>query len=115
MPSCLLAGDSSTKAQPKPSQYTTTGARNIDTENWYGAYAPSGPIGIVVDTSKEGPLVHSLKSTSPMMGLISPGDLIVALDGEDTRKMLAAALTRLMAKKSRQKERKITLYSKDGF
>jgi C-terminal processing protease CtpA/Prc len=50
-----------------------------------------------------------------MMGLISPGDLIVALDGEDTRKMSAAALTRLMAKKSRQKERKITLYSQDGF
>eukprot|EP00531_Pseudo-nitzschia_arenysensis_P000953 CAMPEP_0116137634 /NCGR_PEP_ID=MMETSP0329-20121206/12347_1 /TAXON_ID=697910 /ORGANISM="Pseudo-nitzschia arenysensis, Strain B593" /LENGTH=937 /DNA_ID=CAMNT_0003632551 /DNA_START=102 /DNA_END=2915 /DNA_ORIENTATION=- len=77
----------------------------------YDVYAPSGPIGIVVDTSKDGPSVHSLKSTSPMLGLISPGDLIVALDGEDTRKMTAAALTRLMARKSRQKERKITLLS----
>lgn len=77
----------------------------------YDVYAPSGPIGIVVDTSKHGPCVHSLKSTSPMLGLISPGDLIVALDGEDTRKMTAAALTRLMARKSRQKERKITLFS----
>eukprot|EP00533_Pseudo-nitzschia_delicatissima_P000499 CAMPEP_0116110754 /NCGR_PEP_ID=MMETSP0327-20121206/18089_1 /TAXON_ID=44447 /ORGANISM="Pseudo-nitzschia delicatissima, Strain B596" /LENGTH=933 /DNA_ID=CAMNT_0003603957 /DNA_START=17 /DNA_END=2818 /DNA_ORIENTATION=- len=77
----------------------------------YDVYAPSGPIGIVVDTSKDGPSVHSLKSTSPMLGLISPGDLIVALDGEDTRKMTAAALTRLMARKSRHKERKITLLS----
>jgi hypothetical protein len=77
----------------------------------YDVYAPSGPIGIVVDTSKDGPSVHSLKSTSPMLGLISPGDLIVALDGEDTRKMTAAALTRLMARKSRLKERKITLLS----
>jgi len=77
----------------------------------YDVYAPSGPIGIVVDTSKDGPSVHSLKSTSPMLGLISPGDLIVALDGEDTRKMTAAALTRLMARKSRHKERRITLLS----
>mmetsp|Transcript_25869 Transcript_25869/g.71037 ORF Transcript_25869/g.71037 Transcript_25869/m.71037 type:complete len:929 (-) Transcript_25869:412-3198(-) len=78
----------------------------------YDVYAPSGPIGIVVDTSKDGPSVHSLKATSPMLGLISPGDLIVALDGQDTRKMTAAALTRLMSLKSRQKDRKITLLSK---
>eukprot|EP00536_Pseudo-nitzschia_multiseries_P014138 jgi/Psemu1/310660/fgenesh1_kg.662_\ len=78
----------------------------------YDVYAPSGPIGIVVDTSKDGPSVHSIKPTSPMLGLISPGDLIVALDGEDTRKMTAAALTRLMSLKSRQKDRKITLLSK---
>jgi len=78
----------------------------------YDVYAPSGPIGIVVDTSKDGPSVHSLKATSPMLGLISSGDLIVALDGEDTRDLTAAALTRLMALKSRQKDRKITLLSK---
>lgn len=81
----------------------------------YDVFAPSGPIGIVVDTSKNGPTVHSLKSTSPMLGLINPGDLIIGLDDEDTRKMTAATLTRLMAKKSRQKERKITLLSADGF
>jgi len=80
----------------------------------FDVFAPSGPIGIVVDTSKNGPAVHSLKSTSPMLGLINPGDLIIALDDEDTRKMTAASLTRLMAKKSRQKERKITLLSLDG-
>eukprot|EP00980_Cylindrotheca_fusiformis_P005133 scaffold1087_cov136-Cylindrotheca_fusiformis.AAC.19 len=81
----------------------------------YDVFAPPGPIGIVVDTSKNGPAVHSLKNTSPMLGLINPGDLIIALDDEDTRKMTAASLTRLMAKKSRQKERKITLLSIDGF
>ncbi|KAL3907410.1 MAG: hypothetical protein SGILL_008886, partial [Bacillariaceae sp.] len=81
----------------------------------YDVYAPTGPIGIVVDTSKDGPSVHSLKSTSPMLGLITAGDLIIALDNEDTRSLSAAELTRLMAKKSRQRERKITLYSVDGF
>ena len=81
----------------------------------YDVFAPTGPIGIVVDTSKLGPAVHSLKSTSPMLGLINPGDLIIALDDEDTRNMTAASLTRLMAKKSRQRERKITLLAPDGF
>jgi hypothetical protein len=81
----------------------------------YDVFAPSGPIGIVVDTSKEGPAVHSLKSTSPMLGLINPGDLIIALDDEDTRDMTAASLTRLMAKKSRAKERKITLLAIENF
>lgn len=81
----------------------------------YDVFAPAGPIGIVVDTSKLGPAVHSLKSTSPMLGLINPGDLIIALDDEDTRNMTAASLTRLMAKKSRQRERKITLLAPNGF
>ena len=81
----------------------------------YDVFAPSGPIGIVVDTTKNGPAVHSLKSTSPMLGLINPGDLIVALDDEDTRGMTAATLTRLMAKKSRQKERKITLLAMENI
>ena len=81
----------------------------------YDVFAPSGPIGIVVDTTKDGPAVHSLKSTSPMLGLINPGDLIIALDDEDTRFMTAAALTRMMAKKSRMKERKITLLAMDNY
>jgi hypothetical protein len=81
----------------------------------FDVFAPSGPIGIVVDTSKHGPAVHSLKATSPMLGLISPGDLIISLDDEDTRTMTAASLTRLMAKKSRQKERKITLLSPEDL
>lgn len=80
----------------------------------YDVFAPAGPIGIVVDTTKYGPAVHSLKRTSPMLGLINPGDLIVGLDDEDTRGMTAATLTRLMARKSTQKERKITLLTTDN-
>merc|ERR1712238_594469 len=89
----------------------TTVSTILNRSGSYVVYAPSGQIGIVVDTSPGGPSVHSLKATSPMLGLITPGDLIVALDGEDTRSLSAAALTRLMAKKSRQKERKIMMYS----
>lgn len=81
----------------------------------YDVFAPAGPIGIVVDTTKHGPSVHSLKPTSPMLGLITPGDLIVGLDDIDTRGMTAASLTRLMARKSNQKERKITLLAVDNY
>lgn len=81
----------------------------------YDVFAPPGPIGIVVDTTKDGPAVHSLKRTSPMLGLINPGDLIVALDDIDARGMTAATLTQLMAKKSSQKERKITLQTVDNL
>jgi C-terminal processing protease CtpA/Prc len=81
----------------------------------YDVFAPPGPIGIVVDTTKDGPAVHSLKRTSPMLGLINPGDLIVALDDIDARGMTAATLTQLMAKKSSQKERKITLQTVDNM
>ncbi|KAL7581563.1 hypothetical protein ACA910_022126 [Epithemia clementina (nom. ined.)] len=75
----------------------------------YDVFAPPGAIGIVVDTTKDGPCVHSLKTSSPMIGLITPGDLIVGLDGQDTSGMTAATVTRLMAQKSSQKERKISL------
>jgi C-terminal processing protease CtpA/Prc len=75
----------------------------------YDVFAPPGPIGIVVDTTKKGCIVHSLKKSSPMQGLINPGDLIIALDDFDVRKMNAASLTKLMAKKSKQPERKFTL------
>jgi len=81
----------------------------------YDVFAPAGPIGIVVDTTKEGPAVHSLKNTSPMLGLINPGDLIVGLDDQDTRGMTAATLTRLMARKANQKERKITLLAVEDY
>jgi hypothetical protein len=75
----------------------------------YDVYAPPGPLGIVVDTTKEGPVIHSLKATSALLGLVGSGDLIVGLDDVDTRSMTAATLTRMMAKRSHQTERKITL------
>ena len=83
--------------------------------NLYDVIAPSGALGIVVDTTKDGPAVHSLKSNSPMLGLMNPGDLIVGLDNKNTRNMTAATLMRLMARKSSQQQRKITLLSNDSY
>jgi len=75
----------------------------------YDVFAPPGALGIVVDTTKKGCVVYSLKKSSPMQGLMNRGDLIIGLDNFDVRNMSAASLTKLMAKKSEQAERKFTL------
>lgn len=102
-----------TKGEEKKEERNQTFQEALQREGLYDVFAPSGALGIVVDTTKDGPAVHSLKQTSPMLGLINPGDLIVGLDQQDTRSMTAATLTRLMASKSNQKERKITLLASD--
>lgn len=69
---------------------------------------PPGKLGIIIDTCSEGPIVHSVKQTSPLEGLIFKGDLVVAVDDEDTREWSAHYLTKLVAKKSMY-ERKISV------
>lgn len=75
----------------------------------YDCYAPSGQLGIIVESTNEGPMVHSIKPTSPLIGLVSPGDLITMLDDIDTTSMSAPMLTQLMVKLSQQNQRKLTL------
>jgi len=75
--------------------------------------APPGKLGIIIDTCSEGPIVHSVKPTSPLEGLMFKGDLVVAVDGENTREWSAHYLTKLVAKKSRF-ERKITVLRSDS-
>ena len=70
--------------------------------------APAGKLGIIIDTCSEGPIVNRVKDTSPLVGLIFKGDLVVAVDGEDTREWSAHYLTKLVAKKS-SCERKFTV------
>lgn len=74
----------------------------------FTTYAAPGPVGIVIETSKEGPTVHSVRNTSQLLGTVMPGDIIIGLDNIETRGLVAPALTRLMARKSQQEQRKIT-------
>ena len=63
---------------------------------------PSGKLGIVVDTTVDGPRVNRLKDGSPLTKFIFPGDLIVKIDDFETSSMskadLAALMTRTMDK-----------------
>lgn len=70
--------------------------------------APPGKLGIIIDTCPEGPVVHSIKDNSPLLGLIFTGDMIVAIDDEDTTGWSAHYLTRLVAQKSKV-ARKLTV------
>jgi hypothetical protein len=64
--------------------------------------APAGKLGIVIDTTLEGPVVHKINPGSPLDGLLTPGDLIIAINDTDTRAMSAANITSLMVKTANQ-------------
>lgn len=58
--------------------------------------APPGKLGIVIETTLEGPVVHKINEGSPLMNLVFEGELITAIDDVDTRAMSASAITNLM-------------------
>ncbi len=70
---------------------------------------PPGPLGVMIDTTTKGPMIHSIKPNSTLNGFVAPGDIIIALDDKDTRTMTAPLITSLMAVKSQQRKRKLTI------
>ena len=64
--------------------------------------APPGKLGIVIDTSEDGPVVKLVKENSPLEGLVFPDDLIVAVGSTETKGMTGAELTTLMAGSGRR-------------
>ena len=70
--------------------------------------APPGKLGIVIETTDKGPLVYSVKPGSVMAGMLFDGDLIIALDDENTTKWSAHTITKMIEQKSRS-YRKITV------
>ena len=73
--------------------------------------APSGKLGIVIDTTVDGPVVHKVNEQSKLLNKIFPGDNIIAIDDVNTRAMSAAAITSLMVKTAGQ-ERVLTVRCK---
>lgn len=67
--------------------------------------APPGKLGIVIDTTIDGPVVHHVNRASALKEQIFPGDIIVAIDNIDTRAMSASAITGLMVQTAKQKRR----------
>jgi hypothetical protein len=86
-------------------------------------YAPSGVLGVVIDTppnssssssSTNGnnggrPVVHAIKDTCPIRNEIHVGDILIAVDDIDVTAMTAVEVSRLIGKKSNQERRKLTL------
>lgn len=62
-------------------------------------FAPAGKLGVIIDTTSKGPVVHQVKTGSPLENLIFAGDRIIAIDDIDTRDLSASAVTKIMARK----------------
>ena len=82
---------------------------NDEKNDLYECRAPSGPLGIVVDTTPLGPRVRSLNPLSPIFGKISPGDVVVGVDGVDTVGMEAGEFWKIVSRKANQQERILTI------
>jgi len=78
------------------------GGRSIDEMIIEKVLAPAGKLGLVIDTTIEGPVVHSVKQGSDLSGKMFPGDIIIAIDKMDTRAMSASAITAVMVKTANQ-------------
>jgi len=74
---------------------------------------PPGKLGVVIDTTLEGPVVHKINPQSPVEGKLFLGDIIVAVDDVDTRAMSATAITQLMVRTANL-QRKFTVLSEDN-
>jgi hypothetical protein len=73
--------------------------------------APPGKLGVVIDTTRDGPNVQLVKEGSPLENQIFPGDRIISVDSVDTTSMSASNVTKIMASKM-DATRKITVSSK---
>ena len=88
--------------------YTGTNA-NVK-ETIINIFAPPGKLGVVIDTPDDGaPVVHAIKDTSVIADKLKVGDLLVAVDGEDVRKMTAIKVSKLISRKSINKTRKLSV------
>lgn len=89
----IPGGENQSQTGQKPNQIT----REV--------IAPPGKLGIVIDTTIQGPVVHKVNKNSPLQGILFPGDIITAIDSTDTRSMTASAITALMVQTANQQRR----------
>ena len=64
-------------------------------------HAPPGKLGIILanKADSKGTVVSGVRTTSPLADKITPGDRIVAIDGEDVTLMTVSEITTIMARK----------------
>lgn len=71
---------------------------------------PAGKIGIVVDSPDSGPpMIHAIKPTSILSGIVKEGDRIVGFNKEDTSKLTAMQLTHLIIESSDKNDRNLVI------
>jgi C-terminal processing protease CtpA/Prc len=73
-------------------------------------YVPAGAIGIFMISTKNGPVIHSVKDDGSLSNHVTPGDRIIALDDRDTRSCSAEEVMQMMMTRRNQR-RKLTVLS----
>lgn len=74
--------------------------------------APNGPLGLIIGSTPHGPIVQLIKASSPLLGEVHIGDIILRVDEIVTDRMSSAKLTGVMTAKRNQRERKLLLLRK---
>jgi hypothetical protein len=64
--------------------------------------APPGKLGIVINTTVDGPVVHRVSPGSAMRLKLVPGDVIMSIDGVKTMGLSVEAITALMSANTKQ-------------
>ena len=86
-----------------PSTASGTGARRMATarRSRITIQAPAGRLGIILANKADarGTVVSGVRSNSALVDRITPGDRIVAIDGEDVSLMTVSEITTIMARK----------------
>lgn len=74
--------------------------------------APNGPLGLIIGSTPHGPIIQLIKASSPLLGEVHIGDIILRVDEIVTDRMSSAKLTGVMTAKRNQRERKLLLLRK---
>ena len=89
-----------TKSNDFSSAASTQNQQRVASKYERVCIAPPGRLGVVIDTTKDGPVVYQVKDDSPMLGQIFPGDRMMTIDDIDTRGLRASQITQIMAEKA---------------
>lgn len=76
-------------------------------------FAPPGKLKIIIQTTRDGPCVHSVLPGSSLEGHLFPGDLIIAVGNTDTRNLSADQVMKIMQAKSAYERRITVLHFED--
>ena len=77
-------------------------------------YAPSGRLGVVIDTPDDGmPTIRSVMEDSPLTSRLRVGDRLVAVDEVDVRAMMALRVSRLIGERMNNPTRKLTIIRRE--
>lgn len=79
-------------------------------------FAPAGKLGVIVDTPPSGgpAYVCEIKDSCPIADQIRLEDKIIAVDDEDVQTMTAVNVSKLLARRARNPQRKITVLREAG-